>query len=144
VAENSGMPMFIDPADRVAVEDGQGNTVWIKALMDASTKALVTDAIGAKGVTQGGKDQDPELKNLGSHKLALLEHNVLAWEGPAFEDKKHRPLPCNRFNIRKWNPRHPLYKAVAEKIGELNADPDEEGDEDPNALGASGSTSAGA
>lgn len=112
------MPMFVDPQATVAVTDG-ANTVHIKAKMDARTRALVKSSITARG---GG--QDFELRNLGGYELALLEHNIVRWEGPEFEG-----VPCTAAHIGRLDPDQPLVAEVLERIGELNAPPESP---DPN------------
>lgn len=127
------MPMFIDPTQRVQVSDDRGNVVWVKAAMDAATRAAVQDEIRARGLAVG---ETLEVRGVGSYRLALLIHNVVAWEGPDFVDSTGTKLACNRYWIERWNPRDPLYEQVAEKIGELN-EPAES--PDPNAIALTGS-----
>ncbi len=133
--------MFIDPADLVEIADEAGNSIWIKARMDAGTQAAVLDEAGVRGATGGAADPgDVQLGRIGSYRLALLICNIVKWEGPDFTDQKHKPIPCNRFNIRRLDTSQPLIQKVRDRIGELNA---EEESPDPNSLEASGSTSAG-
>lgn len=134
------MAMFVDPNQRVAVSDDRGNTVYIKAKMDASTRAAVMDEIGAKGLVEGSESEDLEYSNLGSYRLALVLHNVVAWEGPDFADERGKPIPCNRYWIRRWNPDEPIYEKVIAAIGERNRGAEAP---DPNSLTPSGSMSAG-
>jgi len=137
--------IFIDPNDRVAVTDGE-NTIWIKAKMDEATRAAVHDEIGARGLIGENVDmEDAQVQGLGSYRLALLIHNVVGWSGPLFEevDKKGRkkPIPCNRFWIRRLDPDNPLTIKARERISELNTTAESP---DPNDLDASGSMIAGA
>lgn len=105
------MPMFIDPNARVAVSDGR-NTVFIKAKMDAGTRAAVEDAMRPTG---GEVVEDIVIRGLGSYRLALLVHNVVAWEGPDFEG-----VPCTRGNLLRVDPTEPIWAEVAEQIGIRN------------------------
>jgi hypothetical protein len=124
------MPMFIDANQRVPVTRG-ANTIWIKAKMDLGTRSAVLDEIR----TSGGKPEDADIHHLGQYRLALMQHNIVAWEGPAFEG-----MPCTRGNIARLDPTDPLVEAVADEIGQRNA-PSES--PDPNAPAPSGSTGAG-
>jgi hypothetical protein len=133
--------MFIDPNDLVEVSDEKGNSIWIKARMDAGTQAAVLDEASIRGARGDKPDpEDTQIGRIGSYKLALLICNIMRWEGPDFTDQKHRPIPCNRFNIRRLDLNQPLIQQVRERIGELNV---EEESPDPNSQEASGSTGAG-
>jgi hypothetical protein len=103
--------MFINPNDKVAVTLGE-NTIYIKAKMDVGTRAAVQDEI--KATTDGVEELG--LAGLGSYRMALLRHNIVAWEGPAFEG-----YPCTRANISRLDPDEPLVELVAEEIGKRNA-----------------------
>jgi len=105
------MPMFIDPKATVAVTDGT-NTVHIKAKMDARTHALVKGAFSAR---LGGESGKIDLGNLGGYELALLEHNIVRWEGPDFEGVPVTPVHIGRLDLDE-----PLIQEVLERIGELN------------------------
>lgn len=118
------MPMFIDPSARVPVTLGE-NTIYIKAKMDAATKAAVQDEIRAKGDSA----ETLEMRGLGSYRLLLLIHNIVTWEGPDFADAQGRVVPCTRANISRLDPSNPLVELVAERIGELNTEPESP---DPN------------
>ncbi|MBM3187099.1 MAG: hypothetical protein FJZ90_00065 [Chloroflexi bacterium] len=133
------MSRFIDVQSRVPVAL-DGDTVYIRAKMDVATKALVDNSIAQWAITD--KERDPSLAtlNIGSYRLALLIHNIVAWEGPGFEDDIGKPIPCTRINIMRMDPDDPLLKLVAEEIGKRNAPPESP---DPNAPTPSGSTDAG-
>jgi hypothetical protein len=103
--------MFVNPNDRVAVTL-DGNTIYIKAKMDIGTRSAVQDEIRA--TTDG--TEATGLAGLGSYRMALLRHNIVAWEGPAFEG-----YPCTRANISRLDPDEPLVELVAEEIGKRNA-----------------------
>lgn len=107
--------LFIDPGARVPVTVGE-NTVYIRAKMDAGTLALVQDAVQARQEGDGSA-----IVGIGTYRLLLLAHNILAWEGPDFRDESGAPVPCTRANISRLDPTTPLFEAVGAKIGELNA-----------------------
>ena len=130
------MPMFIDPNQRVPVTLGQ-NTVWIKAKMDLGTRAAVQDEIRASGIKV---EQDIEMHGIGSYRMALMRHNIVAWEGPDFLDGNGNPVPCSRQNISRLDPNEPLVEAVADEIGRRNQPAEQP---DPNAAAPTGSTTDG-
>ena len=123
------MPMFVDPSARVPVTLGE-NTVYIRAKMDAGTKAQVSDEVRARGVD--GETDSREVRGLGSYRMLLMIHNIVDWEGPDFCDEKGVKVPCTRANIRRLDPTGPMFDAVGERIGELNADPETPEGTDPN------------
>lgn len=104
--------MFIDPNERIPVTLN-GNTIYIRAKMSAGVRAAVQDEIKAK--TAGSQD-DMEMRGIGSYRLALLRHNIVGWEGPAFAGH-----PCTRANIDLLDLDDPLVEMVAEEIGRRNA-----------------------
>jgi len=104
--------MFVDPNAKVAITEGE-NTIYIKAKMDLATRAAVQDEIAARGM---GSTDEVEVRGIGSYRLALLAHNIVGWEGPAFEGVR-----CNRANILRLEPDDPLVEKVAAEIGERNA-----------------------
>jgi hypothetical protein len=110
------MAMFISPSAKVPVTL-DGNTIFIKAKMDAGTRALVQNEIAATNSIS----KDTEITGLGSYSLALLVHNIVSWEGPAFVDEKGMPVPCNKLNIGRLDLDEPLIELVRQQIGERNA-----------------------
>jgi len=126
------MPMFIDPNTRVPVTDGR-NTIYIKARMDMDTRARVQNEMR---VMPNEATEEVVLEKIGSYRLALLQHNIVAWEGPDFAG-----VPCTREAIGRLDPNEPLVAKVAEEIGQRNK-PRESSD--PNVATPSGDTSAGA
>jgi len=108
--------MFITPGSKVPVTL-DGNTIYIKAKMDAGTRAQVENEISAIGQ---GSAKDAEIKNLGSYSLALLIHNIVGWEGPAFIDEQGKPILCNKFSIMRLDLDEPLVELVREEIGTRN------------------------
>jgi hypothetical protein len=121
------MAMFISPSAKVPVTL-DGNTIYIKAKMDAGTKAAVQNQITATGVI----DKDTELSKLGAYSLALLEYNIVSWEGPAFVDGKGMPIPCNKLNIGRLDLDEPLIVLVREQISERNKPKEKPESADPN------------
>ena len=136
------MPMFVDPRARVAVEDGSGNVVWIKAKMDYATKSKVQDAIAT--MRDGGVDDESAFELcLGRQNLVLLINNVLAWEGPDFVDERGRVIPCTPASIRRLDPDAALVDLVLAEIQRRNRRPEvPEDSPDPNSPTTDGSTSA--
>jgi hypothetical protein len=110
------MAMFISPSAKVPVTL-DGNTIYIKAKMDAGTRALVQNEIAA--TNNVGKDT--EITGLGSYSLALLVHNIVSWEGPAFVDERGQPILCTKLNIGHLDIDDPLVELVREEIGKRNA-----------------------
>ena len=128
------MPMFLDPNARVPVSDGR-NTVYIRAKMDMATRDAVMNEI--REVRKSDKasktnDEGGELRGYGAYHLALLHHNVLAWDGPDFAG-----VPCTRANIDRADPTEPIWELVADEIGKRNERAESP---DPNSLAPSGST----
>lgn len=107
------MPMFVDPNERVPVTVGE-NTVSIRAKMNAAITAKVNDEFSLIA------GQNEGLGGMGSYSLALLVHNIVAWEGPDFVDAGGKPIPCTRANIERLDPDDPLVEAVREEIGRRN------------------------
>lgn len=110
------MAMFISPNAKVPVTL-EGNTIYIKAKMDAGTRALVQNEIAATNSVS----KDTEITGLGSYSLALLVHNIVGWEGPAFVDERGAPVLCNKLNIGRLDLDEPLIELVREEIGKRNA-----------------------
>lgn len=107
--------MFINPAARVPVEhtgdDGETNTIYVRAKMDVDTLTRVK-------VEFNQINGENARLTLGAYQLALLRHNIVGWEGPAFQD-----VPCTRQHIGRLDPDEPLVQRVLEKIEQLNPPP---------------------
>lgn len=126
------MSMFVDPNQRVPVTDGP-NTIYIKARMDIDTRAAVQNEMRAAG---NEATDEVVMSHIGSYRRAMLLHNIVAWDGPAFAG-----VPCTRENIGRLDPHEPLVIKVAQEIGERNAPRESP---DPNAVTPSGATASGA
>jgi hypothetical protein len=119
--------MFISD-ERVPVTVGD-NTIFIRPKMSVGVKNRV---IGAAAKVEG---KGAEF-NVGAYTTALLVHNVLGWEGPAFEGFK-----CTPENIEKLDPDESLVEAAIEEIARRNP----QGKTDPNSAiaGSNGSKESG-
>lgn len=108
--------MFVSD-ERVPVTlDGQ-NIIYIRAKMDVGTKGRVQDGLIAAGFGNNGATSIG-LK-VGSYNTVLLENNIVAWEGPLFEQSGQK-IPCTPYNIRRLDPDAPLIDAVLEEISRRN------------------------
>lgn len=112
----------LDTANRASV-------VWIVAKMGYARKAAVQDAMLRLTASGGGLA-------FGAHQLALLRHNILAWEGPAFAG-----VPCTSDMVDRLDPDEPLPAYVLEEVARRNPMRRAEG---PKVVTASDSSSAGA
>lgn len=145
--------MFVDETDRVPITvDGevdpseltsQVDAIWIYPVMPAGIEQkVISRAVQMRAAKNGqrpargkkSRRQDiDQTMDPGIYKIALLEVNVLAWQGPSFADAKTgQPRPCTPENIRKLNTKMPLVVKVLDEIGERNA-PEE--DEEPEEQG---------
>ena len=126
------MPMFVDVNARTPITLGE-HTVYIRSKMSAGVRAAVQDEMRARGF---GAQEDVQVSGMGSYRLALLIHNVVAWEGPEFAG-----VPCKRANIERLDLDEPIWDLVADEIGKRNAPKESP---DPNSPMSSGSTTDGA
>jgi len=108
--------VFVDTS-RVAVTEGE-DTIYVKARMDFETQSRVRDALARFGTSSNGEEI---MVTLGAQNLALMVHNIVAWEGPGFTDAAGRPVPCTRENVGRLDPDEPIIDKVLAKINELNA-----------------------
>ena len=125
------MPIFVDSSRVPVILDD--HTIYIRAKMSARVRAEVQDEMRARGF---GGGEEVEISGLGSYRLALLVHNIVAWEGPQFAG-----IPCTRENIQRMDMDDPLVELVAEEIGKRNAPRESP---DPNSVTPTGSTEDGA
>ena len=122
------MPRFVDPNARVPVTLG-GDTIYIRAKMSVLVRGLVNDELVAKGL---GSREEMSARGIGSYRMALLVHNIVAWEGPGFVGESGKPIACTRANIERLDPNDPLIERVWDEITERNAPPEAPEDADPN------------
>jgi hypothetical protein len=125
-------------AERIPVTDGT-DTIYIRGKMDYGTTQRVRGSIFALA---GDLDNPTGKLNLGEANIALLVHNIVAWEGPGFtDDATGKPIPVTPQNIETLPADDPLIDAVLAKIAELNprraTDP-----KDSTSTGVSGSTAS--
>ena len=122
------------------------NAIVIQPTMDYGTRQRVIGAATSVKVKLSGNrkqrraakargekgDAQEAVMDVGVYQIALLVHNVIRWQGPAFDN-----MPCTPANIERLNPNEPLVKRVLEEIGERNATDDEDDSDEadgPNAL----------
>ncbi len=110
------MSMFVSK-EKVAVslEDDPANIIWIRPVMSFGVQQQVLgDAmqvtVDDKGVAHTGA------VNLGLYNRALMEHNIVGWEGPAFAG-----VPCTPEAIRELQWTQPLVTKVFNEIARRNA-----------------------
>jgi hypothetical protein len=94
----------------VAVSDDEGNTIWIVPKMSYGIRARVADEISS----MSGADQDVRL-SIGLYNMALLRHNIVRWDGPAFDGKPFAPRLVDELD-----PDWPLLDAVLAEINTRN------------------------
>lgn len=103
--------MFVNQPP-VAVQDGP-NTIYVKAKMDFGTKTAVMDAL-QELTTRDGTTPNVAL-HFGAYQVALLQHNVTGWSGPAFQG-----VPCTPDMIARLDPDEPLVQKALEEIARRN------------------------
>jgi hypothetical protein len=106
--------MFIDPSARIPVADDQGNIIYIRSKMDVATEGQFRDAL----VKISGGRKALKSFQVGRAQTALLQLNIVAWEGPRFAG-----VPCNHTMIGRLDPHEPLVVKVLEEIDTRNAPP---------------------
>jgi hypothetical protein len=97
-----------DPSE--VISNTPPRTIWIRAKMNVGVRNRVT----GKMVKFGPNGKEVEL-DLGENLNALLEENILAWEGGDFDG-----VPCTKENIRKLDPTDPFIDRVADEIAKRN------------------------
>ena len=136
------MGMFITPEDRVAIgELGEVDPaaitpamdiIWIYPVMPYGVeqkvigRATQVAMARAKGKRRG-KDAGADMSfDVGTYRMALLEGNILDWQGPSFTLADGSAVPCTPERVRALNTHMPLVARVLMEIGERNANPAEE------------------
>lgn len=113
------MSAFVDTT-RLAVTEGD-NTIYIKPRMDFGTKSRVQDALARISSGSSTAGDTTILVTIGAQNLALMVHNIVAWDGPAFTDQQTGKLAaCTPANIERLDPDLPLVEAVLARISEVN------------------------
>ncbi len=133
------MSIFLLPSDnrvRVALDEDPENVITIRGRMDIGTRNKVQGA----SVKLGDDGKTVEL-DVGAGTMALLEFNLLAWEGPKFTLPTGKLAPLTPQYIRALDPSDPLVEKVLAELNERNKDAKSP---DPKSPDTSGSTSAGA
>jgi hypothetical protein len=106
------MAKFVDSRPVPISDDGEGDqkhTIFIRPKMDFGTKTLVIEELYSLNEQAEGSI------HLGRHRLALMKHNVVAWDGPDFTG-----VPCTPDTICKLDPDDPLVERVLEEIATRN------------------------
>lgn len=132
--------MFVSK-ELVPVSDENGNTIWIREKMGKKLKGIVTDeALRLELKTAEEREESNTVGefHVGAWQTALLVHNILKWEGPAFRDGNEQPIPCTRENIEVLDGEEPLVEKVLEEINRRN----KKNDTDPNLSAPAGSPSS--
>jgi hypothetical protein len=115
------------------------NVIYIKDKMGYGSRNRVRGS-AARNITQGADGSVDVDVNFGQANVALLEENILAWEGPQFEDERHRSIPVTRKWIEELDPEWALVDMTLEAINERNKSQKAMEEEVPNS-GTTGSTS---
>lgn len=121
------------------------NSIWIPIKMGIHRKKVVQDALMTMSATPKAAGDDDTTAgdeagatvgmSFGRYTMALLEHNILKWQGPAFTG-----MAVTRANIHRLDDDAPLVKAVIAEIGKRNP---LKGSPDPKSAAPVGSTSDG-
>jgi hypothetical protein len=114
----------------VSLPEDSENIIYIKTKMDYGTKQRVQAAILRITAQDAGHAGETPM-DMAAYQIALLVHNILKWDGPAFVDATGRAVPCTPANIEALDPDEPLLAAVLAEISRRNTRAD---DADPNAL----------
>lgn len=127
-------------AERIPISDDEGNTIWIRGKMDVGTVGKVKAAAFTM-IVKAGKDPDEDTPlSVGAYETALLQYNIVAWEGPGFLDERGKLIPCNPLKIAELDPDDLLLKEALEEIGRRNV---QKASPDPKLVVANGSMSVG-
>lgn len=135
--------MFVDTT-RCAERDDQGNVIYFRRKMDLGTEADVQSA--AMIITYDGEGSPHLAMDAGKRTKAMMQLNILGWEGPDFCDAQGRTIPCTPETILLLDTDQPLIKRVQARIEAANTAPQEfDQHPDPKAVSAtpSGSVSSG-
>ena len=103
--------MFVN-GQSVPMTDG-ANTIQIRPKMDFGTRGMCLDALAA--VSQESRGKTTTNLHFGAYQVALLQHNIVAWSGPAFAG-----MACTPENVSRLDPDEPLVVRVLEEIARRN------------------------
>ena len=103
--------------------------------MDVGTQRRIQGA-----AWQAGDGKAAPQADLGLSLVALLQYNVLAWEGPLFIDGAGKKIPCTPANVVRMPAGHPFTEKIAEAIAARNKPAESP---DPNSNDSPGSTTDG-
>jgi hypothetical protein len=118
---------FVDTSRVAVTADGEidpkavtpdMDVIYIRKKMDFGTKQRVISAAMkiAAEMGKGKTDAEPEAAiDVGAWQLALAQHNILDWSGPAFGG-----LPCTAKNIARLDPAFPVLQRALACISERN------------------------
>jgi hypothetical protein len=121
----------------VNLPDDPSNIIYIRPKMDFGTKQKVQTAMLQITLGQAGSSSETPL-DMGAYNIALLVHNIVRWEGPAFVDAQGRPVPCTPANIERLDSDEPLVDAVMAEINRRNKGRDDQDPKSPSASGTAG------
>ncbi len=133
------MSIFIladDNRERIALDGDPANGITIRRRMDMGTRAKVQSAIVRVDASTRATTVDA-----GAANLALLQHNILAWDGPKFTLPSGKPAPVNAQYIAMLDPADPLLVKVLAELNDRNRDAPSP---DPNEAEPNGSMTDGA
>lgn len=140
----TNVPMFIrgrvaincdGPIDEKDITDTM-DVAFIRPQMDFGTNSKVIGAAakliqrnaGKSARVLRGKKKTNEVTqefNVGAYNIALMENNILSWQGPMFAG-----VACNPANISALNQKHPLVARVLQEISDRNVTKQDDADED--------------
>lgn len=106
------MSRFILDTERIAVRDGD-DVIYRRRKMDYGTQQDVQSAGTRVTFDEAGKPRT--VFDVGQYQKALLQHNILGWEGPGFAG-----FPCTPENILKLDPTDALVARTLEEISAAN------------------------
>lgn len=89
---------------RVFVEDDPENVILILPKMSFGVRQWVRNTLASL-------PEDPNKPALGLYEIALMRHNIVGWEGPAFEG-----IPCTPEAIENLDQDEPLVDRVLLEI----------------------------
>lgn len=137
------MRMFITPEDKVAINEwgevepdaitADMDVVWIYPVMPFGVQQRVMGRAATIKAVQGkrrkGQPTTDASYDIGAYRLALLECNILGWQGPSFRTADGKAVACTPDRVRSLNASMPLIAKVLEEIGIRN-DPADDEEED--------------